>query len=104
MSLRWRRQAPSQRRLSRQGGPPLGVGGVEVLHRGRGGDAEYAYEVDGVGGVAGLGRGAGLGGGWRGWAPPPAAGGGEPAPDSAAAGARGGVAGVARRAWLPSRR
>src|SRR6266849_5065389 len=54
MSLRWRRQAPSQRRLSRQGGPPLGVGGVDVLHRGRGGDAEYAYEVDGVGGVPGL--------------------------------------------------
>src|SRR5260370_9846436 len=54
MSLRWGRQAPSQRRLSRQGGPPLGVGGVDVLHRGRGGDAEYAYEVDGVGGVPGL--------------------------------------------------
>src|SRR5260370_40223923 len=54
MSLRWRRQAPRQRPLSRQGGPPLGVGGADVLHRGRGGDAEHAHEVDGAGGVPGL--------------------------------------------------
>src|SRR5216684_4242824 len=57
---------PSQRRLSRQGGPPLGVGGVDVLHLGRGGDAEYAYEVGRGRRCAWPRRGCGPGGVWTG--------------------------------------
>jgi hypothetical protein len=36
-----------------EGGSPLGVGGVDVLYRGLGDDAEHPYQVDGVGGAAG---------------------------------------------------
>jgi hypothetical protein len=55
----WLRAHPTptvvrNRGLSRQGETALGVGGVDVFHRGSGGDAEHAHEVDGVGGVAGF--------------------------------------------------
>jgi hypothetical protein len=41
-------------RLSPESGPTFGVGGVDILHRGLGGNAEDAHEMDWVGGVAGF--------------------------------------------------